>query len=246
MAADETPVAATPAAAGPGRSARRPLRVDFISDLTCPWCAIGLRQLEQALARLGDAVPVELHLQPFELNPDIPPEGEPIAAYAARKHGAGAAELAERQALIRLHGAQAGFDFALRTHVYNTFDAHRLLHWAGSQGRALELERTLLVAYHVRGENPAAHEVLLQAARDVGLDVGRARAVLASDAGADAVRSTVRYWQQRGIHSVPTVLVDGRRPIEGGQPVEVYERTLRHLHEARFATGMPAGGCPAA
>jgi len=157
-----------------------PLRIDFVSDVTCPWYAIGLRALEQVIVRLGDALPVALHLQPFELNPGMPRGGEPIAEYAARKHGASADALAARQALIRQRGAEVGFAFATRTHVYNTFDAHRLLHWAGLEGKALDLKRALLVAYHGRGENPALHDVLLRAAGEVGLDVERAREVLAS------------------------------------------------------------------
>jgi len=213
-----------------------PLRIDFVSDVTCPWCALGLRALEQAIERLGDEVPVELHLQPFELNPGMPRDGEPIADYVARKHGAGAEELAARQALIREHAAAAGFAFAPRTHVYNTFDAHRLLHWAGLEGKALELKRALLLAYHCRGENPASREVLLRAVGVVGLKVEPALDVLASGAYADEVNESVRHWRQLGIHSVPSVVVDGRHLIRGGQPVEGYERVLRHIATAARVT----------
>jgi predicted DsbA family dithiol-disulfide isomerase len=204
-----------------------PLRIDFVSDVTCPWCAIGLQGLEQAIARVGR--PVELHLQPFELNPGLPADGERIADYAARKYGVGADELAARQALIRERGAAAGLALAVRTHVYNTFDAHRLLHWAGLQGHALELKRALLQAYHVRGENPARHEVLLQAATAAGLDEAAAREVLDSGAFADEVRESVRLWQRRGIDSVPAVVFDGRQLIAGGQPAEVFEQVLRRF-----------------
>jgi predicted DsbA family dithiol-disulfide isomerase len=202
-----------------------PLRIDFVSDVTCPWCAIGLQGLELAIARVGR--PVQLHLQPFELNPGIPAAGERIADYAARKYGVGADELAARQALIRERGAAAGLALAVRTHVYNTFDAHRLLHWAGLQGRALELKRALLQAYHVRGENPARHDVLLQAATAAGLDEAAARGVLDSGTFADEVRESVRRWQRRGIDSVPAVVFDGRQLIAGGQPAEVFEQALR-------------------
>lgn len=203
------------------------LRIDFVSDITCPWCAIGLRGLERAIARVGR--PVDLQLHPFELNPGIALEGEPIADYAARKYGVGADELAARQALIRERGAAAGLALAVRTHVYNTFDAHRLLHWAGMQGRALELERTLLQAYHERGENPARHDVLLQAAGTAGLDEAAARELLYSAAYGNEVRESVRLWQQRGISSVPSVVFNGRHLISGGQPAEVFEQLLRHL-----------------
>jgi predicted DsbA family dithiol-disulfide isomerase len=207
-----------------------PLRIDFVSDVTCPWCAIGLQALGQAIARLGDDRKVELHLQPFELNPGIPTAGEPIADYAARKYGVGAAELAARQAFIRQRGAEAGLALAERTHVYNTFDAHRLLVWAGRQGRALELKRELLQAYHARGENPALPDVLLHAVAAAGrLDDGGAREVLAGAAYADEVRGSVRLWQRRGVDSVPAVVIDRRSLLSGAQSVQVFEQALRRF-----------------
>ena len=209
------------------------MRIDFVSDVTCPWCAIGFTALERALQRLGGEVRVELHLQPFELNPDMPPEGEDIVRYMGRKYGLTADEVAERRAVIRERGAAVGFDFGPRTHVWNTFDAHRLLHWAGLEGRARELKRALLAAYHARGENPAAPEVLLRLAGEAGLDVERARAVLEGGEFGPEVREKERHWQSLGIHSVPSVIVDGRHLIEGGQPVEVFENALRRIAAGR-------------
>jgi predicted DsbA family dithiol-disulfide isomerase len=203
------------------------MRLDFVSDITCPWCAIGLHALEQAIDRVADTVPVELHLQPFELNPGLPAAGEPIAEYAARKYGATAAQVAERQALIRSRAAALGLNFRPRTHVYNTFDAHRLLHWAASQGRQLELKHALLRAYHERGENPASPEVLLATAVEAGLDRLAAGDVLGRGAHADAVRVTVRRWQRLGIDGVPALVIDGRQLIQGAPSVEVYEQALR-------------------
>ncbi len=203
------------------------MRIDFVSDITCPWCALGLHALEQAIARVAGSVPVTLHLQPFELNPGLPPEGEPIADYAARKYGVGVQKLAQRQTLIRERAAAAGLNFPVRTHVYNTFDAHRLLHWAATQGRQLELKRALLRAYHERGENPASPEVLLAAAAEAGLDRWAAGDVLGRGAFADEVRMTVRRWQRLGIDGVPATVIDGQQLIQGAQPVEVYEQALR-------------------
>lgn len=201
------------------------MRIDFISDITCPWCAIALRTLEQAIERVG--LPVALHLQPFELNPGLPPQGEPIAAYAARKYGASADELADRQALIRQRAAAVGLNFRERTHVYNTFDAHRLVHWADLQGRQLELKRALLRAYHERGENPSSPEVLLAAASEVGLDRLAGGDVLGRGEYDSEVRTTVRRWQRLGIDGVPAAVIDGRELIPGAQPVEVCEQLLR-------------------
>jgi len=209
------------------------MRIDFVSDVTCPWCAIGLQTLEQAISRLGDDIPVELHMQPFELNPDMAPEGEDIAHYVARKFGSTPAQMAERQAFIRSRGAEVGFAFGKRAWVWNTFDAHRLLHWAGLEGRQRELKHALLAAYHTRGENPGAHDVLLRLAGEVGLDVGRARAVLESGEFTDEVRERARHWQQLGIHSVPSVIIDERHLIQGGQPVEVFEQALREIAAGR-------------
>jgi predicted DsbA family dithiol-disulfide isomerase len=200
------------------------MRIDFISDITCPWCAIGLRALEQAIDRVG--LPLALQLQPFELNPDLPPEGEAIADYAARKYGASAGQLAARQALIRARAAELGLNLRVRTHVYNTFDAHRLLQWAAPQGRQLDLKRALLRAYHERGLNPGAPEVLLDAAGEAGLDRWAASTVLGRGAHADEVRATVRRWQRLGIDGVPATIIDGRQLLQGAQPVAVYEQAL--------------------
>jgi predicted DsbA family dithiol-disulfide isomerase len=208
------------------------MRIDFVSDVTCPWCAIGFTALERAIERLGAGVTVDLHLQPFELNPGMPPEGEDIVRYMGRKYGLTAEQVAERRAVIRERGAAVGFDFGPRTRVWNTFDAHRLLHWAGLEGRSRELKRALLAAYHTRGEDPGSHEVLRRLAGEVGLDAERARAVLDSGLYADEVRGKAQHWQRLGIRSVPSVVVDGRHLIEGGQPVEVFEDALRRIAAA--------------
>lgn len=209
------------------------MRIDFVSDVTCPWCAIGFTALERALERLGGEVPVELHLQPFELNPGMPPEGEDIVRYMGRKYGLTAEQVAERRAVIRERGAAVGFDFGPRTHVWNTFDAHRMLHWAGLEGRGRELKRALLAAYHGRGENPGSHEVLLRLAGEAGLDAGRASDVLEGGEFAAEVREQERHWQRLGIRSVPSVIVERRHLIQGGQPVEVFENALREIAAGR-------------
>ncbi len=209
------------------------MRIDFVSDVTCPWCAIGFSALQQALERLGSEVPVELHLQPFELNPGMPPEGTDVVSYMARKYGRTPEQVAERQALIRDRGAEVGFAFGPRTRTWNTFDAHRLLHWAGLEGRQVELKRALLAAYHTRGENPGSHEVLLRLAAEVGLDVERARAVLESGEYGDQVREQERRWRALGIDSVPSLIIDGKHLIQGGQPVEVFEQVLREIAAGR-------------
>jgi predicted DsbA family dithiol-disulfide isomerase len=207
------------------------MKIDFVSDVACPWCAVGLWSLDRALERLGDAVDVELHFQPFELNPTLPPEGEDAAEYLARKYGASLDQLAKNRAVLRERGAAVGFAFGDRPRVWNTFDAHRLLHWAGleSSEKQSKLKHALLTAYHARAENPAARDVLLRAAKESGFDVERATAIVDSDEYGAVVRERERHWQQLGINSVPAVIIDDKHLISGGQPPEVFERALREL-----------------
>ena len=211
-----------------------PLKIDFVSDLSCPWCAIGLYALEQAAARLQGEVALELHFQPFELNPQMAPEGQDIAEHLMEKYGATPAQSQQTRAAIAARGAQLGFVFHMdqRGRIYNTFDSHRLLHWAGAEGPTgaqAALQHALFKAYFTDGENPSDAQVLERAASVAGLDTQRARAMLASDAFADAVREREQFYLQRGIQSVPAVIVNDRHLIQGGQPVEVFEQTLRQI-----------------
>ncbi|MCU0938866.1 MAG: DsbA family oxidoreductase [Burkholderiaceae bacterium] len=207
------------------------MKIDFVSDVACPWCAVGLNSLEQALASIGAALPVELHFQPFELNPQMGPEGEDAAEHLMRKYRISAEQLAHNRQAIVERGAAVGFTFGTRTRIWNTFDAHRLLHWAGEQGAAPQrrLKHALLAAYHARGENPGAREVLLRVAAEAGLDPATAADVIDSGRYADAVRDREKHYQQLGIHSVPSVIVDDRHLIQGGQPPEVFEHALRQI-----------------
>jgi predicted DsbA family dithiol-disulfide isomerase len=208
------------------------MQIDFVSDVACPWCAVGLNALERALARVAADVPaIELRFQPFELNPDMAAEGQDATEYLSRKYGLTPEQLARNRAQITQRGAEVGFAFGERKHVWNTFDAHRLLHWAGTVDPAAQraLKHALLRAYHGRGENPGAPDVLRAAAVEAGLDADAAGEVIASGRYADEVRASERRWQALGIHAVPSVIVDGRHLIQGGQPVEVFERALREL-----------------
>ena len=211
------------------------MKIDFISDVACPWCAVGLNALEQALARIGDQIPVQLHFQPFELNPTMDAAGADAGEYLRAKYGMSEAQLAHNRGVIRERGAAVGFAFGDRLRVWNTFDAHRLLHWAGLQPDAdaqRRLKHALLEAYHGQGRNPGDSTVLLDLAGAVGLDVGAARGVLASGRYADEVRAAERFWQQAGIHSVPAVVIDDKHLISGGQPAEVFEQALRKIAAA--------------
>jgi predicted DsbA family dithiol-disulfide isomerase len=208
------------------------MKIDFVSDIACPWCAVGLNALEMALERIGADIAVELHFQPFELNPQMSLEGEDAVAYLSAKYGISAEQIARNQAAIRERGAVVGFTFGIRGRVWNTFDAHRLLHWAGvegPEGAQRSLKHALLQAYHGKGHNPSDAEVLLATAREAGMDEARAREVLGSDEFSDEVRQAEAFWQQAGIRSVPSVVVNDRHLIQGGQPPEVFEQALRQI-----------------
>jgi predicted DsbA family dithiol-disulfide isomerase len=206
------------------------LQIDFVSDVACPWCAVGLNALERALERSG--VEAELHMQPFELNPTMAAEGANAAQYLKAKYGMSDEQLAVNRSRIAERGAAEGFTFGTREHVWNTFDAHRLLHWAaveGAPGAQRALKHALLKAYHGEGRNPGAHDVLLELAAQVGLPVERARAVLEKNEFADEVREAERFWQEAGIQSVPAVVIDRQHLISGGQPSEAFEQALRQI-----------------
>lgn len=210
------------------------LKIDFVSDVSCPWCAIGLGGLQQALGRLNGELAAELHFQPFELNPQMGPEGQDVTEHLTEKYGSTPEQQAAARAAIAARGAEVGvvFNPAGRGRIWNTFDAHRLLHWAGvegAEGQQLALKKALLAACHTRGEAMGHHEVLLACVREAGLDEAQARDILASDRFAAEVRERERFYQANGIHAVPAVIVNDRHLISGGQPAAVYEQALRQI-----------------
>lgn len=217
------------------------LKIDFVSDVSCPWCVIGLKALEQALARVAPEIEADLHFQPFELNPDMAPEGQEITEHITRKYGISEAQAEANRAAIRERGAALGFTFSGsnasgggRSRIYNTFDAHRLLHWAGTLGQEQQkaLKEALFKAYFTDGLNPSAHDVLLQTAVSASLDQDEAAGILASDAFAAEVREQEEFFTGHGIRSVPAIIINNRHLISGGQPVEVFERVLRQVAQA--------------
>ena len=212
------------------------LRIDFVSDVMCPWCAIGLLSLEQALLNLQGEVEAELHFQPFELNPQMAAEGEPVAAHLRLKYGLTPAQLEENQQRIAARGAELGFvfDFNARSRMWNSFDAHRLLHWAGLQkaGDQRALKHALLRAHFSEGRNVSDHAVLAEIAASVGLDATQAQAVLAAGQYAAEVRQAQAFFQRNGISGVPAVILERKHLISGGQPAAVFERALREIAAA--------------
>ena len=209
------------------------LRIDFVSDVSCPWCAVGLGALQAALERVAPDITAELHFQPFELNADMPAEGQDTLEHLTQKYRISAEQARANGEAIRARGAAVGFTYdpQRRSRVWNTLEAHRLLLWAEIEGAAqqLALKQALLKAYLTDGENPSDHAVLVRLAGEVGLDTDRARAILASDEYAAATREREQHFLDAGIHSVPAIILNHRHLIAGGQPVEVFERALRQV-----------------
>jgi predicted DsbA family dithiol-disulfide isomerase len=210
----------------------KPLKIEFVSDISCPWCVVGLGGLEAALERVGDLVDAEIHFQPFELNPNMPPEGQNIVEHVAEKYGATREQSAANRQAIHDRAAAVGFTMATdeNSRIYNTFDAHRLLHWAGlAGGDQKALKRALFDAYFTNNQSPAEHETLVRAAMKAGLDPHEALEMLTSDRYAQEVRDAERAWQAAGISSVPAVVINDRYLISGGHPAEYFEQALRQI-----------------
>ncbi len=211
----------------------RTLDIEFVSDVACPWCAVGLASLERAIGNLAGEVEVRMHFEPFELNPQMGPEGQDVTEHLTQKYGSTAEQQAAARAGIRQRGAEVGFEFHPegRGRVWNTFDAHRLLYWAGERDGPYQrdLKMAMLRAYHGEARNPGDHETLAALAASVGLDAEEAKAILASKKYTKEVRDREHHFHQLGIHAVPSVIVNGTHLIQGGQPPEVFEQALRQL-----------------
>ena len=208
--------------------ARPAIRIDMVSDIVCPWCAISLAALDEAIARIGDAAAIEVVFHPLELNPGLPPEGEPIADNLARKYGAGPDQARAAGSRIRDAASDVGVDMSGRPdRLYDTFDAHRLLHWAAEAGGQPALKRALLDAYFARGENVSDRTVLIATAARAGLDGDAAAEVLDHGRYASQVRAAESYWREEGVVSVPTIVLEGRLAIPGAQSADRLEKALR-------------------
>lgn len=212
------------------------LSIDFVSDIVCPWCVVGLGGLTEALERLkGEGIEAQVRFQPFELNPQMAPEGENIVEHIGRKYGSTPEQSAANRAMITERAAEAWPGFEMRmgeeSRIWNTFDAHRLLHWAGTIGMAEQraLKAALFRAHFTESRTMTDAGVLADAAAAAGLDRGEAAAVLAEGRYAEEVRAAEALWVSRGINGVPAVVVEGKWLISGGQPAGVFEEALRGM-----------------
>lgn len=209
------------------------LKIDFVSDVVCPWCAVGLGGLNAALEKLKGEVEATVTFQPFELNPQMGAEGENIVEHIGRKYGSTPEQSAQNRARIKERAASVGFTMNMteQSRTWNTFDAHRLLHWAGEIGAVEQgrLKAALLAAHFTENRAINDADVLAEAANAAGLDAAEARSILASDRYAKEVRADEELWRSRGVNSVPAVVINDKYLIIGGQPPEVFEEALRNI-----------------
>lgn len=209
----------------------RKMKIDFVSDVACPWCVIGLGGLERALENLKGEVEPEITFHPFELNPAMEKGGENMLEHVSKKYRIPADEARANRERIKARAASVGFTMNTSddSRIYNTFDAHRLMAWAAGSGKQQALKHQLFVVNFTNQTDPGDHEALVVAAEKAGLDPDEARAVLASDRYAQEVRADEQLWQSRGITGVPAVIVNDKWLISGGQPPEEFERQLRGI-----------------
>ncbi len=207
------------------------MRIDFVSDVVCPWCVIGLKSLEQALANAADVVTADLHFQPFELNPDMLRAGENVAEHIEKKYGANPERSSATRDHIRNSAAELGFamNTSRDSRIWNTFDCHRLLHWAGLEGHQAALKLALFTTHFSNGNDLGDPDVLVAAAASVGLDADTAREILSSDRYGDDVRADEAHWREQGINAVPAIIINGKYLISGGQPVAAFEKAIRSI-----------------
>jgi predicted DsbA family dithiol-disulfide isomerase len=220
---------------------QRPVGIEFVSDIVCPWCAIGLHSLLAALKHMQDSVVADISFQPFELDPAMPKGGEDSTVYVARKYGLSPAEAARNRQVIRARAAEVGLDMAAidNRRLYNTFDAHRLVHWAELEKRQVDLKLALFAAHFTHGADVADFDILTNAAEMSGLDPAAAREVLTSGAYAQEVRAAESNWRARGVHSVPTLVLEQKYLISGSRTPSEYEEALRQVVTQRRPPAIP-------
>jgi predicted DsbA family dithiol-disulfide isomerase len=205
--------------------------IEIVSDLVCPWCFIGLRRLDAAIAEVRRDVPDfagEKRWRPFFLNPDTPPEGEPYLPFLEKKFG-GRAPVEALFERVRAAGQAWGIEYAFEKIEFraNTLQAHRLIHWAQKQGDASRLVERLFVAQFQRGERIGDLALLAQVAVECGYSGAEVERYLASCQDTDEVRATERKFRVMGISAVPTFIVDGRSVVIGAEDPAILAAAIR-------------------
>ncbi len=208
---------------------KKPLRIDIVSDVVCPWCVIGYRQLAEALKQTDTAHTIHWH--PFELNPNMLSEGQNMREHIIEKYGSTKEESDASRVRLTEAGREVGFEFNFNddTRMHNTFNLHQLLHFADQQGRMHELKQALFAAHFTNNRNISDINVLADIAAETGLDRSEALAVLEGQFFAQEVRTEEQHWQQQGIQSVPAIIFNERHLVSGAQGVDNYINILEQL-----------------
>jgi len=209
----------------------KPLKIDIVSDVSCPWCIIGYQSLSAALDKLAPQVTAHISWKPFELNPNMPVAGQHLGEHLHEKYGSSAADIEQTSNMITVRGAAVGFqfDFIENGRIYNTFNAHRLLYWARSFDKQTELKLALFKLYFSEAGNPGNPEELIKTVEKIGLSKDDARIILETDKFVRQVREEEARYQAMGITSVPTFIINDKYMINGGQPVETFVDTLTKI-----------------
>ncbi len=210
-------------------TAKKLIRIDIVSDVVCPWCVVGYKQLDEALKQTQ--TDYEIHWHPFELNPNMPAEGQNMREHIIEKYGSSAQESDASRVRITEAGSEVGFDFNFTDdmRMHNTFNLHQLLHWAQPQGRMHDLKQALFTAHFTEGRNISNNEVLADIAAEIGLDRTEASAVLEDQRFAQDVRELEQHWQRQGVQSVPAIIFNERHLVSGAQGVENFTSILKQL-----------------
>lgn len=205
--------------------------IQFVSDIMCPWCVVGLENLKAALIQLDDKIDAKITFQPFELNPDMPQEGQDFDEHIQQKYGISKEQSDQNRQVIKERGQAIDFIFSFKpeSRMWNSFDAHRLLHWAEHEEKQAELKLALFKAHFTHGQNISNHDVLASVAAAVDLDPKAAKGVLEKGQFADDVRQKEAFWQKNGITSVPTIIVNNKYAISGAQPSETFKQALEDI-----------------
>ncbi|MFK7841008.1 MAG: DsbA family oxidoreductase [Sphingorhabdus sp.] len=206
------------------------ITVDIVSDVVCPWCIIGYKKLEKAMVQFEGKARFELSWHAFELNPSMPPEGQDINEHMAQKYGATLEQSKANRDRLRDAGGNLDFEFRYSENMrmVNTFDAHRLLHWAGETGKQTALKLALFKAHFTDGMNVSDHETLVAIASAVGLDEQRASDLLSTGLYADEVRAVESEWQDRFITGVPAFIFNKKFMVPGAQEADVFANIIEN------------------
>jgi len=210
------------------------IRIDIISDVMCPWCVIGYKGLVQALEQLEGELEADIHWQPFELNPNMPEQGQELVEHITEKYGSTPEQSRENRDHITQLGSNLNFEFKFTEgqKILNTFKAHQLLHWAAeSSDKQTELKMALFDAYFTQGRDVSNNDVLVQIVAELGLDADFARKLLDDQVYAGDVRALQEQWRQLGVSAVPSFIIDEKYIMSGGQPAEAFVQSLRQMIE---------------